>query len=117
MNIWDNFTHRDPSPIFDGSTGDVACDSYHKYAEDVQLLKNTGVSIQHMKFFQSLNFEITFNSIFMHIFQANYYRFSLSWSRILPTGRIDQVNPLGIQYYNNLINLLVENGIEPMITL
>ena len=44
MNIWDNFTHRDPSPIFDKSTGDVACDSYHKYKEDVQLLKNIGVS-------------------------------------------------------------------------
>jgi beta-glucosidase/6-phospho-beta-glucosidase/beta-galactosidase len=50
-------------------------------------------------------------------FQAKHYRFSLSWSRILPTGRIDQVNPLGIEYYNKLINLLVENGIEPMVTL
>jgi beta-glucosidase len=43
MNIWDNFTHRNPSPIVDGSSGDVACDSYHKYEEDVQLLKNAGV--------------------------------------------------------------------------
>lgn len=42
-NIWDNFTHRDPSPIKDKSTGDVACDSYNKVLEDVQLLKNTGV--------------------------------------------------------------------------
>jgi beta-glucosidase/6-phospho-beta-glucosidase/beta-galactosidase len=42
-NIWDTFTHKDPSPIFDGSTGDVACDSYNKYKEDVQLLKSIGV--------------------------------------------------------------------------
>ena len=44
-NIWDTYTHRSQSPIFDGSTGDVACDSYHNYKEDVQLLKNMGVNL------------------------------------------------------------------------
>lgn len=43
-NIWDRFTHATVSPIFDKSTGDVACDSYHKYQVDVQLIKNMGVS-------------------------------------------------------------------------
>lgn len=42
-NIWDNFTHRAESPIKDHSTGDVACDSYHNYLQDVQLLKESGV--------------------------------------------------------------------------
>lgn len=90
-NIWDNFTHRTDSPIYDGSTGDVACDSYNKWREDVQLLKAMGV---------------------------DHYRFSLSWSRILPNGTLaGGVNLPGIAYYNNLIDELILNGIEPMITL
>lgn len=49
--------------------------------------------------------------------QADYYRFSVSWSRILPTGTIaGGINPDGIDYYNNLINDLIANDIEPMIT-
>ncbi|XP_035711525.1 lactase-like protein isoform X3 [Folsomia candida] len=90
VNIWDTFVHRFPSPIPDKRNGDIACDSYHKFDHDVSLLKYIG---------------------------ANVYRFSLSWSRILPTGRIDHINPAGIQYYNNLINLLLANGIEPIVTL
>ncbi|ODN04812.1 Lactase-phlorizin hydrolase [Orchesella cincta] len=89
-NIWDEFTHRIPSPIKDNSTGDVACDSYHNYMQDVELLKNTGV---------------------------NFYRFSLSWSRILPDGTNRTINQRGIDYYNKLINALIANGIEPMVTL
>ncbi|CAL8137063.1 unnamed protein product [Orchesella dallaii] len=89
-NIWDEFTHRVPSPIKDNSTGNVACDSYHKYLEDVELLKNTGV---------------------------NFYRFSISWSRIQPDGTNRTFNQAGIDYYNNLINALIANGIEPMVTL
>jgi len=89
-NIWDYFVHKNPSPIANNETGDIACDSYHKYAEDVQLLKNMN---------------------------ADYYRFSISWTRILPLGTLDVINQDGIDYYNRLIDLLIENGIAPMITL
>lgn len=51
-----------------------------------------------------------------YFLQAQIYRFSLSWSRILPTGFIDEINPDGIQYYNNLINELIDNGIEPLVS-
>lgn len=68
----------------------MACDSYHKYLEDVELLKSVG---------------------------AKLYRFSLSWARILPTGLPNSINQKGIDYYNNLINALLENDIQPLITL
>ena len=75
--------------IHNGDNGQIACDSYHKYKEDVQLLKNMSV---------------------------NSYRFSIAWTRILPKGNGD-VNQLGIDYYNNLINELIANGIMPIVTL
>ncbi|KAK4887729.1 hypothetical protein RN001_004000 [Aquatica leii] len=89
-NIWDHLTHSHPDSIADQSTGDIACDSYHKYKEDVALLKDLGV---------------------------HYYRFSLSWSRILPNGYANFINPDGIRYYNELIDELIKNQIKPMITL
>ncbi|XP_050512611.1 myrosinase 1-like [Diabrotica virgifera virgifera] len=89
-NNWDHLSHSPLSPIYDHHTGDVACDSYHKYKEDVQLLKHLGV---------------------------NHYRFSISWSRILPSGFDNKINPLGIQYYKNLIKELKDNGIEPLVTM
>ncbi|XP_063932770.1 myrosinase 1-like [Zophobas morio] len=90
VNIWDQFTHTHPDSVVNGDTGDIACDSYHRYMEDVEMLKNLGV---------------------------NYYRFSLSWSRILPTGYTNQINEAGVEYYKNFISALKENGIEPFVTL
>jgi len=89
LSIWDEYSHRTPSPIDDGSDGDIACDSYHKIDADVEVLKNMGASV---------------------------YRFSLSWARIFPDGT-GRVNAKGVEYYNKLIDRLLENGIEPMITL
>ncbi|XP_049837164.1 myrosinase 1-like [Schistocerca gregaria] len=89
-NIWDHMLHEHPEYGTNGNNGDVACDSYHKYQEDVQMLK-------------ALN--------------ANVYRFSISWARILPTGDVDVINQPGIEYYNNLINELLANGIQPMVTM
>ncbi|XP_052799795.1 lactase/phlorizin hydrolase-like [Mya arenaria] len=87
-SIWDNFAHD--NRLAYGDTGDVACDSYHKYKEDVQMVKRLGVS---------------------------HYRFSIAWSRLLPDGTATSLNPAGLAYYNNLINELVANGITPMVTL
>ncbi|KAK5644031.1 hypothetical protein RI129_007876 [Pyrocoelia pectoralis] len=89
-HVWDEFTHKYPHKIVDRSNGDVACDSYNKIKEDVALLKELGV---------------------------DFYRFSISWTRLLPHGYADYVNPDGLRYYNDLINELVKNGIKPMITL
>ncbi|XP_023312869.1 myrosinase 1 [Anoplophora glabripennis] len=89
-NIWDYLTHSNPNPIADGSTADISCDSYHKYKEDVAMLKELGV---------------------------DHYRFSISWSRVLPNGTADKINLAGVTYYKNLIKELKSNNIEPLITL
>ncbi|XP_038989654.1 furostanol glycoside 26-O-beta-glucosidase-like [Phoenix dactylifera] len=89
--IWDTFCREFPDKIADKSNGDVAVDSYNRYQEDVKLLKDMGLDA---------------------------YRFSISWSRILPKGSLKGgINQEGIQYYNNLINELINNGIEPFVTL
>ncbi|CAN5272233.1 GH1 family beta-glucosidase [soil metagenome] len=87
-SIWDTFSHQ-PGRINDGSTGDVTSDHYHHLDEDVALLKELG---------------------------APGYRFSLSWSRIQPTGR-GEPNPQGLDFYDRLLDKLVAAGIEPMVTL
>ena len=87
-SIWDTFSHA-PGNVKNGDHGDEACNSYHLYKEDVKHLKKLGVDL---------------------------YRFSISWSRVMPEGR-GELNPKGVAYYQNLIDELIENGIEPMITL
>lgn len=89
-NIWDRLCHTNPEAIENLDNGDVACDSYHKYAEDINMLEHLGV---------------------------DFYRFSISWSRILPTGFVNKINPDGIRYYNNLIDGLIARGIEPAVTM
>jgi len=88
LSIWDTFS-RTPGKTAGGHTGDIACDSYHRYEEDVALLKRLGV---------------------------NSYRFSVAWPRIFPDGT-GAVNEAGIDYYMRLVDKLLENGIEPMCTL
>lgn len=88
LNIWDEFTHR-PSKIDDNSTGDIACDHYHLYKEDVKLMAECGLKA---------------------------YRFSISWARILPDGT-GKINQKGIDFYNNLIDELLKYNITPFVTL
>lgn len=87
-STWDDFC-RVEEAVRNGDTGDVACDSYHRYPEDVALLKALG---------------------------ANAYRFSVSWSRIFPEGA-GTVNEKGLKYYDDLVDMLLDNGIEPYMTL
>ncbi|GJQ82458.1 hypothetical protein Trydic_g11869 [Trypoxylus dichotomus] len=89
-NIWDYLTHTRPDAITDSNNGDIACDTYSKTEGDVQLLEDLGV---------------------------NFYRFSISWSRLLPTGHANEVNLDGVRYYNELIDALIAKGIKPLVTL
>ncbi|KAL1358500.1 hypothetical protein AAHE18_04G037400 [Arachis hypogaea] len=89
LSNWDVFTHK-PGTIMDGSNGDIAVDHYRRYQEDVDLMQFLG---------------------------ANTYRFSLSWARILPKGKFGKVNKAGIDYYNRLIDALLQRGIEPFVTI
>lgn len=88
--MWDRLTHTRPEMVADGTNGDIACDSYHRYREDVEELVYLGV---------------------------DFYRFSLSWARLLPTGFVDHLNPDGVRYYNELLDALAEHNIEPLVLL
>lgn len=88
QNIWDVFT-KEPGRVYEGHTGDIACDHYHRFREDVAYMKELGLK---------------------------GYRFSIDWSRVLPEGT-GKVNEKGIDFYNALIDELLEQGIEPYITL
>lgn len=85
---WDVFSHT-PGRVFQNENGDVATDSYHRFAEDRQLLKNLGVST---------------------------YRMSLAWSRIFPEGR-GKPNQKGVDHYKRVVDDLLANGIEPYVTM
>ncbi|MED6126118.1 Beta-glucosidase 12 [Stylosanthes scabra] len=90
-STWDTLTHKHPERIQDRSNGDVAIDQYHRYKEDVGIMK---------------------------YMNTDAYRFSISWSRILPKGKVSSgINEEGIKYYNNLINELLANGLKPFVTL
>lgn len=87
-SIWDTFSHT-PGKVASGHTGDVACDHYHRYVEDVELLSRLGVDA---------------------------YRFSVSWPRVQPTGQ-GAVNRAGVDFYDRLVDALLGAGIEPWVCL
>lgn len=87
-SIWDRFVST-PGKIADGSNGNVACDHYHRYAADFDLMKELGL---------------------------RSYRFSISWPRIAPDGS-GIVNPKGLSFYDRLVDAMLERGIRPFVTL
>ncbi|XP_050284253.1 beta-glucosidase 17-like isoform X10 [Quercus robur] len=90
-SIWDTFTREHPEKIADHTTGDIADDFYYHFKGDIALMKEIGL---------------------------DFFRFSISWSRILPKGKISGgVNQKGITFYNNLINELLSQGLKPFVTL
>ncbi|MFW5737784.1 MAG: glycoside hydrolase family 1 protein, partial [Spirochaetota bacterium] len=87
-SIWDEFSHR-AGTIQDGTTGDVACDHYHRYLEDFDLLTEIGVGA---------------------------YRFSIAWPRVVPDGD-GAVNEAGLDFYDAMVDAVLARGIEPYVTL
>ena len=87
-SIWHRFCHN-PDRVANGDTGDLACDHYRRYAEDLKLMTGLGLGA---------------------------YRFSIAWGRVMPEGR-GTVNPRGLDFYRRLVDALLERGIQPMITL
>lgn len=88
LNIWDVYSHQ-KGKVKDGHNGDVACDHYHRYKEDIKIMKEIGIRA---------------------------YRMSISWARILPEGT-GKINEKGIDFYNRLIDELLVNDIIPYVTL
>jgi beta-glucosidase len=87
-STWDVFSRR-PHAVFEGHTGEVACDHYHRYPEDIALMREL---------------------------RLQAYRFSVSWSRVLPEGH-GRANPAGLAFYDRLVDGLLEAGIQPFCTL
>lgn len=87
-SIWDTFSHE-PGRVVTGETGDVACDHYHRYAEDVDLIADLGVDA---------------------------YRFSVAWPRVQPDGR-GPANEAGLAFYDRLVDALLARGVDPVVTL
>ena len=88
-SVWDVFSHT-KGKVKNGDTGDVACDHYNKFSEDIKLMRDLGV---------------------------NSYRFSISWPRIFPIGTEQKVNQKGMDFYDRLVDTLLENEITPFVTL
>jgi beta-glucosidase len=86
--IWTRFSHT-PGKVMNGDTGDIACDHYHRYPEDVKLMQDLGLKA---------------------------YRFSTSWARVIPQG-VGASNPLGLDFYDKLVDTLLAAGIQPFATL
>ncbi|KAL3503252.1 hypothetical protein ACH5RR_037701 [Cinchona calisaya] len=89
LSNWDVFVHKNGT-IRNGDTGDIATDHYHRYMEDIEIIHSLGVDA---------------------------YRFSISWPRILPSGKIGDVNAAGIMFYNRIIDNLLLRGIQPFVTI
>ncbi len=87
-SVWHRFSHT-PGLVSDGETGDVACDLYRRYLDDVRLMREFGLTA---------------------------FRFSVSWSRVLPEGR-GRVNRRGLDFYERLVDALLEQRIRPFVTL
>lgn len=87
-SIWHRFSHT-PGTTHNGDTGDVACDHYRRWREDVHLMRELGL---------------------------RGYRFSISWARILPEGK-GAINPAGLDFYDRLVDAFIEAGLQPMVTL
>ena len=87
-SIWDRFSHT-PDKVTDGDTGDVACDHYHRYEDDIALMRKLGLKA---------------------------YRFSVSWPRVIPNGR-GKVNLKGLDFYDRLVDTLCAANLEPFLTL
>lgn len=87
-SVWDMLTHQ-PGRIFEDATGDVACDHYHRYKEDVALMREM---------------------------ELHAYRFSINWPRVIPTG-VGAVNTAGLDFYDRLVDELLANKIDPWVTL
>ena len=87
-SIWDRFSHT-PGRVRNGDTGDVACDHYHRYREDIELMADLGL---------------------------NAYRLSIAWPRVLPDG-IGRPNEAGLDFYDRVIDELLSRDIDPFVTL
>lgn len=87
-SIWDRYSHT-PGKVLGGDTGDDACDHYHRFAEDIEIMRQLNLKS---------------------------YRFSISWPRVMPNGR-GQVNEKGLDFYDRLVDSLLLAGIEPFLTL
>ncbi len=88
LSVWDTMC-KQPGKIKAGDTGDVACDHYHRYKEDAAIMGNLGLKA---------------------------YRLSICWPRVIPEG-VGKVNEKGLEFYDKLIDSLLENGVDPWVTL